>query len=171
MTALQGGLSGAMRALFWAKKWPENQIFLRYTHITHLFWSQLDPTQWDHNIPISWGNSGYLRFSGRCPFSYLAGRCMAPPFLGEKTYIIPLCRMPSYDTAWNWIVFCGIALYLMVLHWYCMVLHGIARCCIVLYGMVLHCTIVGFGARAVSRKTLYVIKSLQLLMLSSVSLN
>ena len=34
-----------------------------------------------------------------------------------------------------------------------MVLHGIARCCIVLYGIVLHCTIVGFGARAVSRKT------------------
>ena len=56
----------------------------------------------------------------------------------------------------------GIALFLMVLHWYCMVLHGIARCCIVLYGIALYriksygiasYCIVGFGARAVSRKT------------------
>ena len=30
-TALQGGI-------FWAKKWSKNQIFLCYTHITHLFW-------------------------------------------------------------------------------------------------------------------------------------
>ena len=52
LTALQGCLRGAVRALFWAEKWPENQIFLRY-NITHLFWSQTDPTQWDHNIPIS----------------------------------------------------------------------------------------------------------------------
>ena len=47
-------------------------------------------------------------------------------------------------------------LYGMVL--YFIVLHGIACHCIVSYGMawycmVLHCTIVGFGARAVSRKT------------------
>mgnify|MGYP005706042383 FL=1 len=53
LTALQGGLRGGVRALFWAKKWPENQIFLRYTHITHLFWSQTDSTQRNHNIPIS----------------------------------------------------------------------------------------------------------------------
>ena len=53
LTALQGGLRGAVRDLFWAEKWPENEIFLRYTHITHLFWSQTDPTQRDHNIPIS----------------------------------------------------------------------------------------------------------------------
>ena len=53
LTALQGGLGGAVRDLFWAEKWPENQIFLRYTHITRLFWSQTDPTQWDHNIPLS----------------------------------------------------------------------------------------------------------------------
>ena len=46
---LLGKLLGCARALFW----PENLIFLRYTHITHLFWSQTDPTQWDHNIPIS----------------------------------------------------------------------------------------------------------------------
>ena len=74
---------------------------------------------------------------------------------GPKTHIIPLYRMILH----------GIELYLMVLHWcilwYCigisygiaLVLHGIARCCIVLYSIVLHCTIVGFGVRAVSRKT------------------
>ena len=53
LTALQGCLQGAVRAHFWAKKWPQNLIFLRYTYITRLFWSQTDPTQWDHNIPIS----------------------------------------------------------------------------------------------------------------------
>ena len=53
LTALQGGLRGAVRALFWAEIWPKNEIFLRYTHITRLFWSQTDPTQWDHNILIS----------------------------------------------------------------------------------------------------------------------
>ena len=53
LTALQGGLRGGRRGPFLAKKWPENQIFLRYIHITQLFWSQTDPTQWDHNIPIS----------------------------------------------------------------------------------------------------------------------
>ena len=81
----------------------------------------------------------------------------------------------------NALVLHGISLYCMVLQdvalygtvLHCivlnlMVLHGIARCCIVLdgialyriksygiawYCMVLHCTIVGFGARAVSRKT------------------
>ena len=84
--------------------------------------------------------------------------------------------MASYDTAWNWIVSYGITLYLMVLHWYCigislycMVLHGIARCCIVLYSIALYrikshgiawYCIVGFGARAVSRKTpIYFISS------------
>ena len=69
---------------------------------------------------------------------------------------------------WYCIVSYGIALVLHGISLYCMVLHGIARCCIVLdgialyriksygiawYCMVLHCTIVGFGARAVSRKT------------------
>ena len=28
-------------------------IFLRYTHITPIFWGQTDPTQWDHKSPIS----------------------------------------------------------------------------------------------------------------------
>ena len=89
VTALQGCLQGAVRAHFWAKKWPQNLIFLRYTYITRLFWSQTDPTQWDHNIPISWGNSGYLWFSGRWPFGRSAGRFSAPiaqngPFWAQK---------------------------------------------------------------------------------------
>ena len=53
-------------------------IFLRYTHITPIFWVRTDPTQWDHNFPTSWGNSGYLRFSGRRSFVRSAGRFMAP---------------------------------------------------------------------------------------------
>ena len=52
--------------------------FLCYTHITPLFWAQTDPTRWDHNIPISWGNSRYLWFSVRCLIGCLASSCMAP---------------------------------------------------------------------------------------------
>ena len=39
---------------------PKNSIFgqkicffLRYTHLTPLFWARTDPTQWDHISPIS----------------------------------------------------------------------------------------------------------------------
>ena len=35
-------------------------------------------TQWDHISPISRGNAGYPRFSGRWPFGRSAGRFMAP---------------------------------------------------------------------------------------------
>ena len=134
---LLGMLLGGCNGLFLAKKWPENQIFLRYPHITHLFWSQTDLTLWDHNIPISWGNSRYLWFSGRCPFGCSAGRCMGP--IAENYHF-------GYDTAWNWIVSCGIALYLMVLNcillycisiaWYFIVLHDIAWYC-----KMLHCIV------------------------------
>ena len=37
---------------------PQNRLFLRYTHITPIFWGQTVPTQWDHKSPTSWGNSG-----------------------------------------------------------------------------------------------------------------
>ena len=57
---------------------PKFCIFLRYTHITPIFWGQTDPTQWDHKSPISWGNSGYLRFSGRWLFGRSAGCFLAP---------------------------------------------------------------------------------------------
>ena len=53
-------------------------IFLRYTHITPLFWAQTDPTWWDHISPISWGNPIYLRFSGRWLFGRSAGCFTAP---------------------------------------------------------------------------------------------
>ena len=32
---------------------PKFCIFLRYTHITPIFWGQTNPTQWDHKSPIS----------------------------------------------------------------------------------------------------------------------
>ena len=53
LTALQGCLQGAVRAHFWAKKWPQNLIFLRYTYKTPIFSAQTVPTQWDHKSPIS----------------------------------------------------------------------------------------------------------------------
>ena len=79
------------------KKWilgPKICILLCYTHINPNFWGQTDPTQWDHNITISWGNSGYLLFSGRWPFGRSAGRFMAPiaqhgPFWAQKCCFEP----------------------------------------------------------------------------------
>ena len=80
---------------------PKNSIFgqkicffLRYTHITPLFWARTDPTQWDHNFPTSWGNSGYLRFSGKCLFDSSAGRFLAPiaqngPFWAKNAILAP----------------------------------------------------------------------------------
>ena len=109
LTALQVGLRGAVSAQLWSK----NLIFLRYTYITHLIRSQTDPTQWDQNIPISWGNSGYLWFSGRCPFGCSAGRCMAP--IAENYHFWA-------KNAYYSIVSHGIVCYCMELNcilWYC----------------------------------------------------
>ena len=71
-----------------------------------LFWPQTDPTQWDHNFPMSWGNFGYLRFSCRCPFGCSAGRFLAPnaqngPFWVENAIFRPqrLPWRPNYN--WN----------------------------------------------------------------------
>ena len=75
----------------WGQKtlyfWPKNQFFSTLSPYNPLFWPHTDPTQWDHILPISSGNSGCLRFSGRCPFGRSAGRFLAPiaqngPFLG-----------------------------------------------------------------------------------------
>ena len=78
-----GPSAGGRQCPFWAQNWSKNLIFLRYIYITHLFRSQTDPTQWDHNIPMSSGNSGYLWFSSRCPIGCLASSCMAPT---DKNY-------------------------------------------------------------------------------------
>ena len=84
------------------------------------------------------------------------------PFLGQKCILIHCIAQHRMILHGIELYQYGIALFLMVLHWYCMVLHGIARCCIVLYGITLYriksygiatYCIVGFGARAVSRKT------------------
>ena len=68
---------GALQETIFGPKIAPKTDFLRYTPVTHLSWAQAEPTQWDHNIPISWGNFGYLRFSGRCPFYCSAVRFMA----------------------------------------------------------------------------------------------
>ena len=149
LTALQGGLRGGVGALFWAKKWPENQFFLRYFHITRLFWSQTDLTQRNHNIPYP---EVTLDTFGRCPFGCSAGRCMAPiaenyHFWARNAYysiishgIVWYC-MELNCILWYCIVSYGIELYLMVLHWYCMVFHCIAWYCMVLQDVALYCTV------------------------------
>ena len=43
-----------------------------------LFWPQRHLTQWDYIFPMSSGNSGYIRFSCRCPLGRSAGRFLAP---------------------------------------------------------------------------------------------
>ena len=68
------GIWAGPKAHFWLKI----LLFLRYTHITPIYWAQTDPTRWDHISSIAWGNFGYLRFSGRWPFGRLAGRFLAP---------------------------------------------------------------------------------------------
>ena len=73
LTALHGGLSGNHQNQFRTIFGPKICIFLRYTLTTPNFWALVDPTQWDHNFPIYWGNSGYLWFSGRRPFNRLGG--------------------------------------------------------------------------------------------------
>ena len=51
---------------------PENLHFFTLHPYYPIFWGQTDSTQWDLKSPISWGNSGYLWFSGLragfCPF-------------------------------------------------------------------------------------------------------
>ena len=73
LTALHGRLSGNHQKQFQTIFGPKLCIFLHYAHITPNSWALVDPTQWDHNFPTSWGNSGSLWFSGRCPFNRLAG--------------------------------------------------------------------------------------------------
>ena len=66
---------------FWAKKlhfWPEILHFFMLHLWNPPFLARTVPTQWDDNSSISWGNSGYLWFSGRWPFGHSAGRFMAP---------------------------------------------------------------------------------------------
>ena len=111
---------------------PKFCIFLRYTYETPIFSAQTDLTQWDHKSPISWGNSGYLRFSGRCPFGCSASRCMAPIAKNAYYYIV------SHGIVWYCMELNCILWYCIVSYGIALVLHGIARCCIVLYGIALY---------------------------------
>ena len=92
-----GQAPGGCKDMFLAQNWPQNQIFLRYTHITYLFWAQTDSTQWDHKPPISWGNSEYLWFSGRWSFGRSAG-CFMAPIAQNGLFWAPKCCF----WAWNY---------------------------------------------------------------------
>ena len=69
---------------------------------------QTDLTQWDHNLPMSWDNSGYLRFSSRCPFGCSVGRFLAliaqnGPFWAKNPSFWPW-RPPIAPIECCWIV-------------------------------------------------------------------
>ena len=51
--------------------------FLRYANLTPLFLLRWTRPNGIITSPMSWGNFGYLRFSGRCPFGCSAGRFLA----------------------------------------------------------------------------------------------
>ena len=57
---------------------PKNLFFSTLRPHNSFFWPLTNPTQWDHICPMSSGNSGYLRFSCRCPLGRSAGRFLAP---------------------------------------------------------------------------------------------
>ena len=82
---------------FRAKKlhfWPEIlHFFTLHLWNPHFFGSDA-PDRTDHMSPISWGNSGYLWFSGRWSFGRSAGRFLAPtaqsgPFWAKKWVFWP----------------------------------------------------------------------------------
>ena len=80
---------------------PKFCIFLRYTYETPIFSAQTPTTQWDHKSPISWGNSGYLQFSGRWPFGRLAGRFVAPIAQSGPFGVQKCCFWPETIFLWT----------------------------------------------------------------------
>ena len=87
MTALQGGLGEAVRrpGPVWAEISPKILFFTLHLY-NPPFWSQSDPTQCNHNIPISEDYSGYLYFSVRCQFGCLSVCCMASIAKNYQTF-------------------------------------------------------------------------------------
>ena len=84
---------------------PKICIFLRYAHITPIFWGQMDPNQWDHKSPISWGNSGYLRYSGMWPFGRSAGRFLAPIAQNSPFWVKKWCFLARNQFLWTSFIF------------------------------------------------------------------
>ena len=84
---------------------PKICIFLRYAHITPIFWGQMDPNQWDHKSPISWGNSGYLRYSGIWPFGRSAGRFLAPIAQNSPFWVKKWCFLARNQFLWTSSIF------------------------------------------------------------------
>ena len=50
---IAGQATGVVQGPFVGPKLALKAVFLRYTHITPMFWGQTDPAQWNHNFPIS----------------------------------------------------------------------------------------------------------------------
>ena len=83
------------KTAFLASFCPKICFFSTLRQYNPLFWPQRHLTQWDHIFPMSSGNSGYLWFSGRCPFGRSAGRFLAPiaqngPFWPENLFFSTL---------------------------------------------------------------------------------
>ena len=139
--------------------WPQNVIFLQLGPYNGLPNSRIGtyrktpknpdfgPKIWflyPTPIGLPWGNSGYFRFSGRCPFGSSAGRCMAPiaenyHFWAKNAYdsivshwIVWYCMELNF-ILWYCIVSYCIALVLHGIAWYCKMLHFIVRYRIVYY--------------------------------------
>ena len=77
--------------------WPIFCIFLRFTYETPIFLAQTDPTHLDHKSPISWGNSGYLRVSGRWPFGRSAGCFTATIAQSGPVWAQKQCYLPEIN--------------------------------------------------------------------------
>ena len=105
LTAMYWGLPGSQHGKFEPFLTPKKALFLRYTPIATSFCSRIKLTQWNHIVPISWGNFGHLWIIGRWPLGRLADRFLYPndqsgPFWGLK------CRFwaknPIFEgTHWN----------------------------------------------------------------------
>ena len=86
---------------FWPQKMhscPENQLFSTLLPNNPLISPQMDPTQWDHKIHMSWGNSGYL-WIPRCPFG-----CSAVSRVALCMSKVKVCDSVSeWVSEWVWV--------------------------------------------------------------------
>ena len=69
------------------QNWAKSAFFYATPIKPQFFLSQMDPTLWDHKSLISWGNSGYLRFSGMWRFGRSADRFMA--LIAQNDHFVP----------------------------------------------------------------------------------
>ena len=72
--SLHGGPLGGRQGPFLAQNWPQKLSFFMLHPVAPIFGAQTDYTLWDHNFPISWGNSDFFQFSNLGPFRPKYGR-------------------------------------------------------------------------------------------------